>query len=348
MDRASSLIFPGSKTLAGWWRQLAGHHPQALWVAYAFLHRIDAAVTVLRDQPVEPLNLLTLQAMALECAGGNHQAGVTLTDLQARLSLPPPILQRVLIGMENVGLVARASVNAWQTSAAGQQALRLKQTPVRVRERRVFPFVERMDASGQRAAAHYLPIDECVHVGWQVDEAHRFEGRWLAEAIGQDAAWKQSFGFPEGVLAWTAEPSEDGSHVLIDRPERVLLVMIWAGAAKELLGFAVKVDGWTLFDRTPVLRLPAAAHEIWPETMAEPPVTLWQETWRDWCRQRQMPVNEVESCSLVYHAPRLEVNAPSRLVQRLQAVKSDLFKGEAWILVGEGYTRIAAQLNMRV
>jgi hypothetical protein len=55
----------------------------------------------------------------------------------------------------------------------------------------------------------------------------------------------------------------------------------------------------------------------------------------------------VETCSLAYQPPRLEVQAPPRLVQRLQAAKSDLFKGEAWILVGDGYLRTAVQLAIR-
>jgi hypothetical protein len=41
------------------------------------------------------------------------------------------------------------------------------------------------------------------------------------------------------------------------------------------------------------------------------------------------------------------VQAPPRLVQRLQAAKSDLFKGDAWLLVGDGYFRAAAQLVIR-
>ena len=120
-----------------------------------------------------------------------------------------------------------------------------------------------------------------------------------------------------------------------------------AGAARDLLGFAVKVDGWTLFDRAPAVQLPSSADAVWPELAQSPSADVWQETWRDWCRQRQMPAGEVESCTLTFQAPRLEIQAPSRLVQRLQSAKSDLFKGEAWHLVGDGYTRIAAQLFMR-
>ena len=71
------------------------------------------------------------------------------------------------------------------------------------------------------------------------------------------------------------------------------------------------------------------------------------DAWRSWCKQRQLPTNEVEICSLNYRPPRLEVQAPPRLIQRLQAAKSDLFKGEAWLVIGDGYLRTAALLTMR-
>ena len=73
---------------------------------------------------------------------------------------------------------------------------------------------------------------------------------------------------------------------------------------------------------------------------------VWQDAWRAWCRERNLPANEVELCSLVYQPPRLEVRAPERLLQRLRAAKSDLLKGEAWLLVGDGYVRTAALLTM--
>ncbi len=129
--------------------------------------------------------------------------------------------------------------------------------------------------------------------------------------------------------------------MVVDRPERALLALILT-AAKELVAFAVKVDGWTLHDKAAALRLGGC-----PELAPEPAAAIWQEAWRDWCRQKQLPLSEVESCTLSHQAPRLEVHAPPRLVQRLQAAKSDLFKGDAWLLVGDGYVRTATQLAVR-
>ncbi len=339
MDRASSLIFPGSKTLVGWWRQLAPYQPHGFWIGYAFLHRIEAPVNVVCAQPIDPLAHLVLQALALE---------PTSAGLEARLRLPAPVVQRVLADMQETGLLTRSPPDRWLATELGSGALRQRHFPVQARQRRTFTFLESADAGGQRLGpAQFLPIAECAHADWQVDEAHRFDVAWLQASIAQSADWKQTCGFPLDVEALATDaPSEAGQHVIVDRPERVLLALILAGPeeAREVRAFAVKVDGWTLFEREPVLRLPAAACVLSADELAP---AVWQEAWRSWCRQRQLPTNEVEICALNFQSPRLEVQPPGRLVQRLQAAKSDLFKGEAWLLVGDGYVRTAAQLSMR-
>jgi hypothetical protein len=342
MDRATSLIFPGSRTLAGWWRQLSPHQPLALGIGYGFLHRIEAPVIVLSEEPVDPLAHLVLQALALE-----ETAAVRLIDLQQRLRLPVAIVQRVLAGMQEQGLVARAEADGWHATERGNHARERRSTGVRAPKRRVFPFLERMDASAQRLGPpEFVPIAECVGVPWPVDDPHRFEITALQGCIEQSLEWKQSRAFPLDVetLAAGAAP-ETWQHVIVDRPERAMLVLMLVN--KEVHGLAVKVDGWTLYDRAPVLRLPAPAEALWPELAHPPSMHVWQDAWRSWCKQRQLPTNEVEICALRYQPPRLEVQGPNRLVQRLQAAKSDLFKGEAWLLAGDGYMRTAAQLMIR-
>jgi hypothetical protein len=331
MDRASSLIFPGSRTIAGWWRQLQAHQPKALWIGYAFLHRIEAPIQVLRAIRLE-------QAVAPQ--------PVELAALESRLRLPTPMTRRVLIGMQETGLLTCAA-DAWTLTERGESALAHQSYPERVHERRIFPFLERVDASGQRIApAQFLPIAECVGVNWAVDDTHRFDIACLKECIAQPAAWKQSAGFPLDVEALATETTAaaDWQQVVVDRPERTMLTLIQT-ATRELLGFAVKVDGWVLHDRAPALR--GATTEHWQDLAPAPQATALQDAWRDWCRQQKLPASEVDSCMLTHESPRLEVTAPPRLVQRLQAAKSDLFRGDAWLLVGDGFVRTATQLALR-
>ena len=340
MDRASSLIFPGSRTLAGWWRQLSPFQPLALAIGYAFLHRIEAPVITLSEEPIDPLTHLVLQALALDNVG-------SIADLQGHMRLPMAVLQRVVAGMQADGLLAPSAPDRWRMTERGQHALQDRSLPIRGPQRRVFSFAERMDPAGQRLGAPaFVPIEECLGASWPVNDAHRFEITELRRCIEQPISWKQACAFPRDVEALADSASlEAWQQVVVDRPERVMLVLMLVNGpeAKEVRGFAVKVDGWTLNDRAPVLGVPPPADALWP---TEPSMSIWQDAWRSWCKQRQLPTNEVEACTLTYQPPRLEVQAPSRLVQRLQAAKSDLFKGEAWLLVGDGYMRTAVQLTI--
>jgi hypothetical protein len=338
MDRASSLIFPGSKTLAGWWRQLAPYQPRALAVGYGFVHRIEAAVQVQVEQPVEPLARLILQAISLTSGG---DAGAA--ELGAQLRLPGVVVHHALTHMHTNGLLAMAG-ERWRPTERGRHALQHGAVGVRAAARRVFPFLERLDSSGQRVAApHFVPLAECIGAPWPVDERHQFEVAALQRDITAPPANKQASGFPLDVEALADGPDlENWQRVVVDRPERVMLVLL--AGKDEVQGLAVKVDGWALFERTPVVRLPAPAEALWPET---PTAAVCQEAWRGWCKQRQLPIGEVDACALAYQPPRLEVQAPARLLQRLQAAKSDLFRGEAWLLVGDGYLRTAALLAVR-
>lgn len=343
MDRASSLIFPGSKTLAGWWRQLAPHQPLALWVGYAYVHRIEATVQVLAARPLEPLAGLVLQAIDVEQSAG---AKVGAAELAERLRLPEPILQHVARGLTEAGLLSAG--DGWCATDMGRHAFASRQVPHRSWERRVFPFIERLDGTGQRAGAPcFAPLADCVGVPWQVEPAYRFDPAALETCITEVADWKVGHCFPLDAEALAKDAGlAPWQHVLVDRSERVMLVFVLS-KEERLLGFAVKVETWTLHDQAPALRLPGAARRLWPDLAHDTPLALWQDAWRAWCRQRQLPANEVDACTVTHQPPRLEVQAPPRLVQRLQAAKSDLFKGDAWLLVGDGFFRPAAQLVVR-
>ena len=115
MDRASSLIYPGSKTLAGWWRQMLPRQPQAFWVGYIFVHRVEAPVNVLKAEAVDPFTHLVLQALALD---STHHLG--LLGLVERLGLPPAAVRRVLVEMEKIGFLLRKDNDRWQMSDLGR------------------------------------------------------------------------------------------------------------------------------------------------------------------------------------------------------------------------------------
>src|SRR5437879_3698981 len=115
MSVGASLAYPGGRTLAAWSRQLAGLHPEALWVGYLTFHRLEAPVCALRSHQLPPLELFVLRALAL-------QPAAELAALAGLLHLDPQLIGRVIRYLDGEGLI-RASAVAREVSEAGRQAL---------------------------------------------------------------------------------------------------------------------------------------------------------------------------------------------------------------------------------
>ncbi len=346
MPSSSQLPFPGSRTLAQWWRQLQPVHPRALWVGHLYLHRLEAPVRSARRVKLDPLAHLVLQALSLEPAASACCGDAVCAErLPERLHLPAAVLHQILNTLQKDALVQQAG-GGWITTERGRQGLQQQEYPVERQERRVFPFVERLDEQGQRRLPpQYLPLGECPATPWHVQESEQLDPALLMEAVRQPPAWKQEFGFPGDVAEAGAEvASASWRRVLVDRPEQVFLALAQCGT--EVLGFAVHVDSWALAD-TPVLRLPlTAAQSVWPLLREKPETGLVREAWLGWCRQRSLPMGEADASELSYHLDRVEVRAPERLLHRLRSARSDVFKGEAWLLLGTGPLRPAVVLQM--
>ncbi len=337
MDRAASLISPGSKTLAGWWRQLATLKPHGLWVGYAYVHRIEAPVEVVRSQPVDPLVLLILQALDIAPAD----------ELDRWLCMPAAVLGGMLLAIQREGMIERIDSNRWMITERGRTAMANRCVPIRSTERQHFSFMERLDNAGNRSGPPiFLPIAECPRTNWLVDDAHRFDAGALQACINEPSAWKDLRGFSREIERLGCDAGDgEWRHVIVDRPERVLLTLVTT--ADELLAFGVKADGWQLNERTPALRLPLAVLSDFTDLVTEPAESVWRDAWRTWSKQRNLPANEIEACAVTFAAPRIEIVAPPRLVQRLQAANSDLLKGEGWLIVGEGFIRAVAPMVLK-
>jgi hypothetical protein len=348
MQSASQLPYPGSRTLAQWWRQLQPFQPSAYWVCYVYVHRIEATVRMAQNRRIEPLARLLLQALRLEpaaspCCG----QGECLHHLQQRLQLPAAVLHRILLSLEQDALIEAKSQGSWTTTERGLRALELQEYPIVGHQRWVFPFVERVNDRGRRLLPpHYLPLAECPCSPWQVEAGETFEPVLLPESLSQPLSWKQEFGFPSGVEQVEVAASPLWRQVIVDRPEKALLMLVLPRGERELLGFSVRVENWTLLDE-PALRLSLPpAQALWPVLRESPETGALREAWVGWCRQRSLPVGEAEACELTYQPGHLDVQAPERLLQRLRSARSDVFKGESWLLLGEGHLRPAVVLRV--
>ena len=136
--------------------------------------------------------------------------------------------------------------------------------------------------------------------------------------------------------------------MLLDRTERLLIVLfLGPKPQEELFGFGVRPEGWALNATEPIIRLPAAARGVFSESDPKATLDSWQDAWRSWCQMRSVPLADVNECSITLLGERLRIAAPERLIQYLQAGKTDVLKGETWILAGEGYIRQAARLELQ-
>jgi hypothetical protein len=359
MTSASSLAFPGSRTLANWWRQLAPFEPQTLGVGYLFLHRLEAPASWLQQQALDPLLLLVLRAFALE-QDGSDPAEVTCHGLNTRLHLDMAIVRRLVLALADLQLVAAASPladvgSSWTLTEQGRETLRTGHIWSRPWKRGLFPFVERLDPTGRRQAGpHYLQILDAPSSAWIVEESAAFEVSRLRACVGESPEWKRTFGFPSELTAFPDfEPRPETApvwdHVVVDRTERLLVVLFQGPRpAEELFGFGVRPEGWVLHAAEPVIRLPAGARVAFSELDRSLSLHDWQHAWQSWCQMRAVPAADAHECALSLVDERLHIAAPERLIRYLQAANNDIFKGETWILAGEGYIRQAARLDLQV
>jgi hypothetical protein len=347
MNAAPAPAFPGSRVLAGWWRQLIPYRPEEVWVAHLALHRVEALVELTRPRRLDPFTLLVLGALRLEHARAPD--GGALRRLDERLHLGPGLVHQILQALRGEGLAAEKGAGGWSLTALGEQALEQGEYPQRTQERRSFHFVQPRD-NGPGASPHFLNLNNHNDLPAPVDEPWEFDPAALEASVARAAEWKARYGFPaevSGVLgpgpgaavtAW--------QQVIVDRPERLLTVLVRVTAPDRLLGFAVRPEGWVLQAGAPAFAIEGRWDELFPEVNAGLPPVAWRRAWQAWCEPRSLPEAEVAACAVEPRGERLGIRAPARLIERLRAARSDAVKGEAWLLAGAGAVRRAARIEL--
>src|SRR5438067_13261179 len=160
MNAASAPAFPGSRVLAGWWRQLTPYRPEEVWVAHLALHRVEALVELTHPCHPDPFTLLVLGALRLEHTHtpGAGPVGDALRRLDERLHLGPALLRQILRALRAEGLAAENGTGGWGLTALGEQALQGGEYPQRTQERRSVHFVQPRD-NGPGASPHFLNLN---------------------------------------------------------------------------------------------------------------------------------------------------------------------------------------------
>jgi hypothetical protein len=363
MTGAPPLASPGSRILASWWRQLTPWKPRSLWMGLLLLHRVEAPVRVVRFVRPDPLLLLVLKALALE-EDGPHAPGPTLEQLDSRLQVGGQVLGRLVHRLKAAGLAQATAEGVWALTALGRATVDRGEYLRDEYDRQVFYFLERGPAV---KPPHYINFPPHLASPWPATENWEFDVRVLEACLRQPVDWKQRHGFPQEVeeilglapsVAREAglppetgpapRPLEPWQRVILDRPEQLLAVLVLTGGegGERLLGFTLQQEGWVLKSTEPAFAVNADWQEVLGAAADAPPPEQWRQAWRNWCRPRAVPLADADACELVRRDHRLQVLAPSRLLERLRASRSDALRGEAWVLAGEGPLRAAALLEI--
>jgi hypothetical protein len=349
MSGAAALAFPGSRTLASWWRQLAPYQPLRLWVGHLIVHRVEALALVRKPQTVDALNGLLLGALDLAQKRGRRDGQDLVGDVDAQLGLGRSLVVQALRRLEADGLVANGAAG-WSLTPRGQEA-RHGQYAAWLWERRTFCFAEREDRAGHAAALlHFLSLHPLT-AAWSPSEAKAFDPGCLRDAARRSDEWKTRFGFPPDVADIVTDPRDPppaASHLIppyewqcvpVDRPARGLVVLS-EDAGGSLLGFAARQQGWHLSAEAPIFRI-AAGREVFP-TLPEPTREQGQAACRAWGQQKGLGDATGGAVEVDPAHGRMLLKS----VDLPEAVRKELRKGETWLLIGEGLLRAAVRLEL--
>lgn len=345
MTAASSLPYPSSRTLAGWWKQIAPLDPQSWWVGHLLVHRVEAAVQVDESQPLPPLTQILLQALHVSSSQGEAK----LAELESALGLPSALLRPLLRELSQDSFVNSEGMEGWRLTEAGRAALMMGQSRASLCRRQTFSFAEQRTPTGERLGTPtYLALASTPLARTGMSHNFPFDVAWLETCVRQGEDWKSAHAFPEGVkrlLRFEDNHEEEfpaWKRVVLAHMEEVTITLVKTG--EGLKGFAVAPSDWSLDLTQPVLHVPTETEGLLNEEEA----STAKQAWIAWAKLRNLPLAEVEACRLAVEGCVLRIHGSQRLFDALTKIKSDLLKGDAWVLLGEGFVRRAMRLEFAV
>lgn len=339
MRLSTPLEFPGSRYVAGWWKQLAPLRPRQLWVGHLLFHQVEA--------PVQTAQTVTLDRFTRLLLCSLHTPR-TVAQLADRLCVAPTVADRLVEELRRDGLTIPGGQGLWSASPRGQQTLAEGHYFRLGHERRLFHFLT--STSGQapeflRGPERLLPPPA------DLTEWH-FEPAWLQACVARPREWKEQRQFPldiEAVGTEVAFPAGAPAwqSVLVDRPGYLVAALVLAPAesGERLLAFPVDPESWAMPAREAAFIAAGDPRGVLPD-LADPPPAAWREAWLAWCQRRGLPTVEAEQTEVEKSEQAVRVRIPQRLHDRLRSSRSEALKGEAWLLAGTGRVRMAAPVEV--
>jgi hypothetical protein len=331
MSAGSSLGFPGGRTLAMWWRQLAGYQPAEMWVGYLTIHRVEATVGAFHLQILPPFEQLVFRAFALDLARAGRAPPASA------LHLPGDLVERVLCKLEVEGLITSVTQSR-ELTEAGRHAL-VDGAYLRPRsERRVFYYWT--SHWHEPPVSRFVPLAQGEKLPWLPAPEVPFRVESLHASVEQASGWKASHGFPAEVCE-VKRPERgrlpDWNQVVVAAPQRLFVAVVRAAGENGpvLMAFSAQPHQWNLQTLQPAFAVP---DENW---LPCPSGEAWRAAFEEWCGQRHLDAADTEACTLSMCGERLLVRGPASVEDRVRSAR-----GEAWIMPGDLPVRPAARLEV--
>ena len=216
MTPFAATEFPGSRHVAGWWKQLAPFCPRSFWVAHLVLHQVEALVRTRHTVPLDDFARHFLHGVGI---------GGALDRLAERFGISSSIVGRMLGPWIEAGLV-EVSGDQNRLTRAGWLAMERGSFERPGQERRVFHFVER----GPGRSPHFLRLPQPIDLA-AVADASEFHVEALTDCLGRPDEWKRQHAFPgEVVEIVRSDPAagrpDSWQSVILDSPFRLTAALV--------------------------------------------------------------------------------------------------------------------------
>jgi len=324
---------PGSRTLAGWWRQFADLQP--LRIAFGPLPLVTLhALTRLRQAcTIDSSESFLLRALSL-------RSNSTLTQLQELLLIPRPVLIGHLESLRMLGFVANQH-DAWTLTPTGRKAVGGDDQVSVLYNRRAFTFVD--------ARPHLPPQFLSVSDSEFASSRNLAPPENIADfvialrtAVEATEQWKAKHRFPteiEGIVWPTPQKPETNGELMQPAWRRLILVTneptpgVMVELPDEYRLYSLESEGYTLSHEHMLIQLPKQSNSD-ADLIATPTPESLADSWRNWCQARQFPSGDTISLRVSEHV--LHVEAHATLRDRLTALGSD-----QWLLMDGVGMRLA-------
>ena len=134
-------------------------------------------------------------------------------------------------------------------------------------------------------------------------------------------------------------------RVSIVHPESTILLIAKVGDGVGLRAFTVQQKGWLLNGREPI-HLGEGLAEVLPALREELALHKWTQAWTGWAGSAGLSTAQFDASQIRREAHRLVVSVPTGIFNRLRTTRSEVLKGDVWLLAGDDRVREAAQLQI--